>query len=177
MSRKKPNIVVGTALKKRDRLGFKQFTLKVITDTFLVEWYPDTVEFSDSPTNTLFVLTLFYKQFYVGDLQVDTFKDYIDVYLYGVKQPQDRYTVGLENPTEEYPNGADIVIRFTENITRLPQNVRNDFLAGKNPFVIKGKIRDREVIPLFLVNEDDEYLIYTTNLDTGSLDTYLVTPQ
>ena len=137
MSRKKPNIVVGTALKKRDRLGFKQFTLKVITDTFLVEWYPDTVEFSDSPTNTLFVLTLFYKQFYVGDLQVDTFKDYIDVYLYGVKEPQDRYTVGIEN-------GTDIVIRFTENITRLPEKVKDDFLAGKNPFLIKGKIANSE---------------------------------
>lgn len=152
MSRQKPNIVVGTALKKRDRLGFKQFTLGVITDTFLVEWFPDAVEFSDSPTNTLFVLTLFYKKFYVGDLQVDTFKDYIDVYLYGVKEPQDRYTVGIEN-------GTDIVIRFTENITRLPENVRNDFLAGKNPFLIKGKIRDREAVPLFLVSEGDEYLI------------------
>jgi hypothetical protein len=137
MSRKKPNIVVGTALKKRDRLGFKQFTLKVITDTFLVEWFPDVVEFSDSPTNTLFVLTLSNKRFYVGDLQVDTFKDYIDVYLYGVKQPQDRYTVGIEN-------GTDIVIRFTENITRLPEKVRDDFLAGKNPFLIKGKIANRE---------------------------------
>lgn len=136
MSRKKPNIVVGTALKKRDRLGFKQFVLKTITDTFLVEWYPDTVEFSDEPTNTLFVLTLLNKEFYVGDLQVDTFKDYIDVFLYGVKQPADRYTVGIENDT-------DIVIRFTENITRLPQNVRADFLAGKNPFLIKGKIRNR----------------------------------
>jgi hypothetical protein len=137
MSRKKPNIVVGTALKKRDRLGFKQFTLKVITDTFLTEWYPDIVEFSDAPTNTLFVLTLSNKRFYVGDLQVDTFKDYIDVYLYGVKEPQDRYTVGIEN-------GTDIVIRFTENITRLPEKVKDDFLAGKNPFLIKGKIANRE---------------------------------
>jgi hypothetical protein len=137
MSRQKPNIVVGTALKKRDRLGFKQFTLKVITDTFLVEWYPDVVEFSDSPTNTLFVLTLSNKRFYVGDLQVDTFKDYIDVYLYGVKEPQDRYTISIEN-------GTDIVIRFTENITRLPEKVKDDFLAGKNPFLIKGKIANRE---------------------------------
>jgi hypothetical protein len=163
MSRQKPNIVVGTALKKRDRLGFKQFTLKVVTDTFLVEWYPDAVEFSDSPTNTLFVLTLFYKKFYVGDLQVDTFKDYIDIYLYGVKEPQDRYTVGIEN-------GTDIVIRFTENITRLPQNVRNDFLAGKNPFLIKGKIRDRDAVPLFLVNENGEYLV-------DDEENYLVIPQ
>lgn len=136
MSRTPPNIAIGTALIKRDRLGFKQFVLKTITDTFLLDWYTDTVEFSDTPTNTLFVLTLLNKQFYVGDLQVDTFKDYIDVYLYGVKQPADRYTVGIEN-------GTDVVIRFTENITRLPENVRNDFLEEKNPFLIKGKIRNR----------------------------------
>ena len=137
MARKKPNILIGTSLNKRDRLGFKKFVLNIITDTFLVEWLPDSVEFSDAPTNTLFVITLLSKRFYVGDLQIDTFKDYIDVYLYGVKQPQDRYTVGIEN-------GTDIVIRFTQNITAYPEGVRNDFLNEENPFLIKGKITDRE---------------------------------
>ena len=38
MSRKVPNIDLGTTLKKRDRLGFKQFVLNVNTDTFILHY-------------------------------------------------------------------------------------------------------------------------------------------
>jgi hypothetical protein len=125
MARQLPNIVVGTSLKMRDRLGFRDFVLKVNTDTFLYEFQPTEIEVIN---DTLFILYLRNKRFLIDDLQVDTTKDYIDIYLYGVRQPQDRYVVDvIEN---------DIIITFTESITRLP----NDVVA--TDFRIKGKIAE-----------------------------------
>ena len=125
MARQLPNIVVGTSLKMRDRLGFKDFVLKVNTDTFLYEFQPTEIEVIN---DTLFILYLRNKRFLIDDLQVDTTKDYIDIYLYGVRQPQDRYVVDvIEN---------DIIITFTESITRLP----NEVVA--TDFRIKGKIAE-----------------------------------
>jgi hypothetical protein len=125
MARQLPNIVVGTSLKMRDRLGFKDFVLKVNTDTFLYEFQPTELEVIN---DTLFILYLRNKRFLIDDLQVDTTKDYIDIYLYGVRQPQDRYVVNVI--------GNDIVITFTESITRLPNDV------DANDFRIKGKIAE-----------------------------------
>jgi hypothetical protein len=125
MARQLPNIVVGTSLKMRDRLGFRDFVLKVNTDTFLYEFQPTELEVIN---DTLFILYLRNKRFLIDDLQVDTTKDYIDIYLYGVRQPQDRYVVDvIEN---------DIIITFTESITRLPNDVR------ATDFRIKGKIAE-----------------------------------
>jgi hypothetical protein len=125
MARQLPNIVVGTSLKMRDRLGFRDFVLKVNTDTFLYEFQPTEIEVIN---DTLFILYLRNKRFLIDDLQVDNTKDYIDIYLYGVRQPQDRYVVDvIEN---------DIIITFTESITRLP----NDVVA--TDFRIKGKIAE-----------------------------------
>ena len=125
MARQLPNIVVGTSLKMRDRLGFRDFVLKVNTDTFLYEFQPTELEVIN---DTLFILYLRNKRFLIDDLQVDTTKDYIDIYLYGVRQPQDRSVVDvIEN---------DIIITFTESITRLP----NDVVA--TDFRIKGKIAE-----------------------------------
>jgi hypothetical protein len=125
MARQLPNIVVGTSLKMRDRLGFRDFVLKVNTDTFLYEFQPTEIEVIN---DTLFILYLRNKRFLIDDLQVDTTKDYIDIYLYGVRQPQDRYVVDvIEN---------DIIITFTESITRLPNDV------DANDFRIKGKIAE-----------------------------------
>jgi hypothetical protein len=125
MARQLPNIVVGTSLKMRDRLGFRDFVLKVNTDTFLYEFQPTELEVIN---DTLFILYLRNKRFLIDDLQVDTTKDYIDIYLYGVRQPQDRYVVDvIEN---------DIIITFTESITRLPNDV------DANDFRIKGKIAE-----------------------------------
>lgn len=125
MARRLPNIVVGTSLKMRDRLGFKEFVLKVNTDTFLFEFQPTEIEVIN---NTIFILYLRNKRFLIDDLQVDDTKDYIDIYLYGVKQPQDRYNVDVID--------NDIIITFTESITRLP----NDVVA--TDFIVKGKIAE-----------------------------------
>lgn len=125
MARIIPNIEVGTTLKKRDRLGFKDFVLEVVVDTFLYEFQPTELEVIN---NTIFVLYLRNKRFIIDALQVDDVKDYIDIYLYGVRQPQDRYNVDVV--------GNDIIITFTESITRLP----NDVVA--TDFRIKGKIAE-----------------------------------
>lgn len=126
MSRSVPNIVVGTALKKRDRLGYKNFVIGVIEDTFIYESEPDRITLEDK----LFTLFLEDKRFIIDLLQVDDVKDYIDVYLFGVKQPQDRYEVDV------YDDG--IVIRFIVDITRLPERV------VASDFIVKGKIAEIE---------------------------------
>lgn len=125
MSRKTPNIDLGTTLKKRDRLGFKEFVLRVNTDTFIYSYTPDSIGVSDS---IYFTLVLFNKRFVIDILEVDNIKDYIDIYLYGVKQPQDRYEVRVD--------GNNIVVIFTADITRLPEEV------SAADFEIKGKIVD-----------------------------------
>lgn len=125
MARQLPGVVVPTSLKMRDRLGFKEFVLKVNTDTFLYEFQPSEIQVIN---DTIFILYLRNKRFLIDDLQVDDTKDYIDIYLYGVRQPQDRYVVNvIEN---------DIIITFTESITRLP----NDVVS--TDFRIKGKIAE-----------------------------------
>jgi hypothetical protein len=123
MSRQVPNIDLGTTLKKRDRLGFKEFVLRVNTDTFIYSYTPDSIGVSDS---IYFTLVLFNKRFVVDILEVDNIKDYIDIYLYGVKQPQDRYGVGVD--------GNNIIVTFTADITRVPNEV------SASDFEIKGKI-------------------------------------
>jgi hypothetical protein len=127
MTRIIPNIEVGTTLKKRDILGFKDFVLEVIVDTFLYEFQPTELEVIN---NTIFVLYLRNKRFIIDALQVDDVKEYIDIYLYGVRQPQDRYNV------EVFDN--NIIVTFTADITRLP----NDVTAAN--FEIKGKIAEIE---------------------------------
>jgi hypothetical protein len=127
MGKNLPNIDLGNTLKKRDRLGFKSFVLEVITETFLYEFTPDKLELL---AGVFFQLTLENKKLLVDQLQVDNVTDYVDVYLYGVRQPQSRYNVSII--------GNDIIITFTENITRLPEDVI------KEDFKIKGKIGEIE---------------------------------
>jgi hypothetical protein len=128
MGRRTPNIQVSTTLKKRDRLGFKEFVINVITDTFIYEYQPDLI--SLDVTNTFFTLTLSDKRFNIDLLEIDNISDYINIYLFGILQPQTRYNVSV---TEE-----DIIITFIENITKDPISV----LASD--FTIKGKIVDIE---------------------------------
>jgi hypothetical protein len=110
-------------IKKRDRLGFKNFILEVVTETFLYEFTPDKLELL---ADVFFQLTLENKKLLIDQLQVDDVNDYVNVYLYGVRQPQSRYTISMVN--------NNIVITFVESITRLPKDViREDFK-------IKGKI-------------------------------------
>ena len=125
MSRKVPNIDLGTTLKRRDRLGFKDFVLKVNTDTFTYSYFPTDIVLTDG---IYFTLSLRSKRFIFDILELDNVKDYIDVYLFGVKQPQDKYNVVI--------NGNNIVITFISDVTRLPGEV------GVNDFEIKGKIAE-----------------------------------
>jgi hypothetical protein len=126
VARKIPNINIDTTQKLRDRLGFKQFVLKVNSDTFIYTYNPNLINLDE--TGRLFTLTLLNKKFIFDILEVDNVKDYIDVYLFGIKQPQDKY--GVESV------GNDIIVTFTSDVTRLPNEV--------NPtnFEIKGKIAE-----------------------------------
>lgn len=123
MNRKVPNITIDTTQKLRDRKSFKDFVLNVITDTFIYSYNPDTILVRDQ---TFFILTLVNKRFIFDILQVDDVRDYVDVYLFGVKQPKDRYNIQID--------GNNIVVTFNADITRLP----NEVLA--TDFEIKGKI-------------------------------------
>ena len=69
-----------------------------------------------------------FKKFIKDILDVDNVKDYIDVYLFGVKQPQDKYNVVI--------SGNNIVIAFISDVTRLPGEL------SVNDFEIKGKIAE-----------------------------------
>jgi hypothetical protein len=126
MSRRIPNIAKGNPVKKRDIVGFNTFVKKVITDTFIYSFSPTTIELDG--TGTLFTLNLLNKRFIKDILEIDNVKDYIDVYLFGVKQPQDRYTIDFD--------ATNIYVTFTVNITRLPGDV------VRTDFEIKGKIAE-----------------------------------
>ena len=125
MGRTVPNIDINSTQKLRDRVGFKDFVLQVATDTFIYSYNPNTIEVTNE---IYFTLTLQNKRFIFDILELDNVKDYIDVYLFGVKQPQDRYTALVD--------GNNIVVTFVADITRLPNEVR---VAD---FEIKGKIAE-----------------------------------
>lgn len=127
MSRPLPNINIASTLKKRDRMGFKDFVLQVNTDTFIYQYTPNSIQLTDGVYFTLYLRN---KRFIFDILEVDNVKDYVDVYLYGVKQPQDRYNAIVTD--------TDIIITFTADITRLPAEVK------ATDFEIKGKIADIE---------------------------------
>ena len=125
MRRKVPNIAIDTTQKLRDRLGFKNFVIQVNADTFIYSYTPNIISVSDE---IYFTLTLINKRFIVDILEIDNVKDYIDIYLFGVKQPQDRYSVEVvEN---------NIIVTFVADITRLPKEVK------ATDFEIKGKIAE-----------------------------------
>jgi hypothetical protein len=125
MARLKPNIDIGSITTKRDRDSFQNFVLEVIKDTFIYEATPTTISL-DGETQTLFTLNLDGFRFVYEDLVVADSKDYLDVYLYGVKQTNDRYSVTFDD--------TSITITFTESITRVPTDV------VRTDFEIKGKI-------------------------------------
>ena len=124
MARKKPNIDLGNITKRRDREFFKDFVLEVIEDTFIFEANPTSISL-DGATETLFTLVLEGYRFVYEDLVVSDSKDYLDVYLYGVKQ-MENYDVTFDD--------TSITITFDESITRVPADV------VENDFEIKGKI-------------------------------------
>jgi hypothetical protein len=126
MARRIPNIDSGNFLQQKERLAFKQFVLKVNTDTFIYTYNPNTIELDE--TGRLFTLTLLNKKFIFDLLQIDDVRDYVDVYLFGIKQPQDRYDV--------YVEANNIIVTFTSDVTRLQNEV------NRVDFDIKGKIAE-----------------------------------
>jgi hypothetical protein len=107
MSRPVPKIYAGNTVKKRDRQSFKNFVLEVIEDTFINEFTP-TSSSLDADTQTLFTIFLGPKdgnsdgdlldrvdiqgyRFTYEELQVDNAYDYLDVFLYGVKQDRSTF--------------------------------------------------------------------------------------
>jgi len=125
MGRTVPNIDIDTTQKLRDRAGFKEFVLRVNTDTFTYSYTPDIISIENQ---IYFTLTLVNKRFIFDILEIDDVRDYIDVYLFGVKQPQDRYSASV--------GGNNIIVTFTADITRLPNEV------NASDFEIKGKIAE-----------------------------------
>ena len=123
--RRKPNILIDTTQKLRDREAFKEFVLQVNKETFVYQFRPTSISVSDT---IYFTLNLNNKRFIVDILEVDNIKDYIDIYLYGIKQPQNRYDVNVD--------GNNIIVTFTSDITRLPNEVK------ATDFDIKGKIAE-----------------------------------
>ena len=127
MARRTPNILIDTTQKLRDRLGFKEFVLQVNKETFVYQFRPNSISVEDG---VYFTLNLNNKRFIIDILEVDNIKDYIDIYLYGVKQPQNRYEVLVD--------GNNIIVTFVADVTRLPNEV------SANDFEIKGKIAEIE---------------------------------
>lgn len=123
-TRPKPHIDLGSITKKRDREAFKNFVLEVIDDTFIFEVIPTSISLDGDN----FTLVLNGYRFVYEDLVVADSKDYLDVYLYGVKQPNDRYGVEFDD--------TSITITFTENITLVPADV------VRTDFEVKGKIAE-----------------------------------
>ena len=126
MSRKPPNIYIGTTIKRPNRESFKNFVLEVIEDTFIFEFTPTSI----SLDGELFTLILDGIQFVYEDLQVDNAIDYLDVFLFGVKQPKDRYSVTFDE--------SSITISFNQSITLDPNSV------VKEDFDVKGKLKEIE---------------------------------
>jgi hypothetical protein len=126
MARKVPNINKSNILQKRDRLAFKQFVLDVNIDTFIYSFSPNYINLDES--GQLFTLYLLNKKFNIDILEIDSVKDYIDVYLFGVKQPQDRYDIGVDE------NNIEVI--FLVPITLAPASV------VATDFELKGKISD-----------------------------------
>ena len=127
MARRTPNILIDTTQKLRDRLGFKEFVLQVNKETFVYQFRPNSISVEDG---VYFTLNLNNKRLIIDILEIDNIKDYIDVYLYGVKQPQNRYEVLVD--------GNNIIVTFVADVTRLPNEV------SANDFEIKGKIAEIE---------------------------------
>jgi len=126
MARQKPNIDITTTSLLKDRQEFQNFILDVIKDTFIYTYTPNHIELDG--TNTLFTLYLYNKSLLVDTLEVDNVADYVEVYLFGVKQPQDRYEIDVTD--------TNIIVTFTADITRLPNEVKT------TDFEIKGKIAE-----------------------------------
>jgi len=94
--------------------------------------YDDTQYFSGSFVQEINDIKGY--RFVYEDLVVTDTKDYLDVYLYGVKQPDQEYSVTFDD--------TSITLSVSESIARYPSVVVDEFnnVNKANPFNIKGKI-------------------------------------
>lgn len=120
MSKQKPNIITPF----NDRQRIKDLVNEVIDDTFISTHTPDSVIL-----NEFIVITLENKKFVFQDVAVDELNEYMDIYLDGLKQKDNSYTV--------IDNDIDIIISFTETLGL------DDSLLTTSNFEVKGKIVSR----------------------------------
>ena len=125
MTRIKPNIGILSSVGEAYKQEFKDLVLKVNTDTFLYEMNPTELELING---VFFKLYLRNTKFIEETLVVDIPSDYVDVSLFNVRQAKTRYNIEVV--------GNDIVITFSEDITRIPSDV------NVTDFRIKGKITE-----------------------------------
>lgn len=117
--RVKPNI---PKMPYNNRGRLKTLINEVIEDTSLYPHIPDQLILLDD----LITLVLWNKKFMIEEMKVDNPKDYIDIYLQGIKQSSNIYDIGV--------NGENIVITFGQQIVLFQNQLTiNDFL-------VKGKI-------------------------------------
>ncbi len=115
----KPNI---PKMPYNNRGRLKTLINEVIEDTSLYPHIPDQLILLDD----LITLVLWNKKLMVEEMKVDNPKDYIDIYLQGIKQSSNIYDIRV--------NGENIVITFGQQL-----GIRQDeFLI--NDFLVKGKI-------------------------------------
>lgn len=155
MARIKPHIDLGTITKRRDRESFRNFVLEVIDDTFIYEFTPTSISLdgelftivlgpvdNSTPADSDYVDFGDIKgyRFIYEDLQVSAIEDFVDVYLYGVKQTSDRYEVQVFKEStrinSNFSDGDEIRFVFNQSITRIPGDV------VRTDFEIKGKIAE-----------------------------------
>lgn len=120
MSKVKPNIITPF----NDRQRIKNLVNEIIKDTFISTHVPDIVTLDG-----FIILTLSNKKFVFQDVAVDELNEYMDIYLDGLKQKDNSYTV--------IDNGTNIIISFTETLGL------DDSLLTTSNFEVKGKIVSR----------------------------------
>lgn len=114
--RHKPNIFITPT---PDKVVYRDFIVDMLTDTFVRDCVPDTLELIGG---VYFKLTLLNKTLLVDTYMVDKISDYVDVYIFSVKQPSDRYTITQVDD--------DVVLMFVRDITREPADVTaTDFIV------------------------------------------------
>jgi hypothetical protein len=117
--RQKPNI---PKMPTNDRGRFKELVNEIIDDNTLYSHNVDQLILLDG----LITLVLWNKKFVFEEMKVDNPKDYIDIYLQGIKQSGNIYDIGI--------NGDNIVITFGQQIALF----QNELTI--NDFLVKGKI-------------------------------------
>jgi hypothetical protein len=117
--RTKPNI---PKMPYDNRGRIKTLINEVIDDTTLYPHIPDQLVLIDG----LITLVLWNKKFVFEEMKVDNPKDYINIYLQGIKQNSNIYDIGV--------NGENIVITFRETLSYN----QNELII--NDFSVKGKI-------------------------------------